>query len=364
MFDNRFQRSTTEIFRARTNLFYIPRQHLPATESVPPSWGMQLPTGSTTRSEYQVTTATGGADPSTAATLSITIASGSSTFEAGTVGVIALKNILIAGAYEDVRVEYDVQSGDTATDIAAGLVANLRAAIDDTAAITDGRIRCTNTSATRAQIETGLKLKYHNTPSSAFASTGAVITITTLASLGAASNYVEIGSEVLASPPPVFNTDSDGFPLITGCENWGYTQNLQMSMSASKQTIVCDQQLPPIADYINQQEASISFEVLQDRNSRFLQLIAGDMGRSSSSTHDILLPSTLANLRTFAMLFTSPSPEFDGQYDKALFYRVVGGSLQISRGLRQNAPIQAQFSIQAVNRADFCYIARYSPALT
>lgn len=363
-FDNRFQRSTTEIFRGRSNLFYIPRQYLPATEMVNPSWGLQLPSGSTTRSEYQATNCTGGADPSTAATLTIKIASDSSTFEAGTTAVVVLKNILILGGYEDVSVEYDVQSGATATTIASGIVTNLRAAIDDTLSITNGRIRCTNTSATRADIETGLKLKYHNTAASAFASTAETITITTLASLGANSNFVEVATEVLAKPPDIFTTDSDGFPLLAGCENWGYTQNLQLSMSASKQQIVCDQQLPPIDDYINQQEASVSFEVLQDRNSRFLQLIAGDLGRASNNTHEILLPSTLSRLRTFALLFTTPSPEYDGQYDKALFYRVAGGSLQITRALRQNAPIQAQFSLQALNRTDFCYIAKYTPSLT
>jgi hypothetical protein len=364
--DSRFYGDVAQISAVTSLVLYVPEAYIPAAIPLRAGFGAKLAGNATPKASEQATFLSGGVGTpgsgTTGASTTIDF-NGGNTYTPGTVIAITFKSILINSVFQDLTVEYEVQSGATATSIATGVRAAIVAANDNSAIGANSRYYTTNQSAnsdTKAQISTGMQAKYDAstaTPAPFVASSG-VLTITAKQSTGTDGNFYEVTVEIKPKPPTIITPDSNGVVPLAGIRDWAYTAGFQFQTQSSFNPVNADQTLLPVTQILSGLTANVTFQVLQDANPRYQSLLSGNSPLSSAANRDLVLIGLNPTIQSFGLILTTPSI-VENEFDTVIFYKVRAGSLQVGKQLRQNTPIPVNLVIDAIpGRNELGYISK------
>lgn len=362
--DHRLFTNPDEIFHGLSDIFLCPDSVSGLLTSVRPATQWKVAGAAIGLSSLQSAFLAGGDSMPTAAQQTIEL-SGSIT--PGATLAVTLHNIpvlgsLVTGPFEDLTFEYDLQSADSLTAAMTALKAIFDAVAAGTGALTNGRLRCTNPNATRAQIATGLALKYDATHP--LGTTGAVGTLKGAAAGGTVQNEYDFTVEVKPKPPGIVSLSTDMYPTKAGIFHAAATTGLTFDFSATENEIDTDQDFSPLTTYVSKTASKVTANALQDLSPRLQRVVAGLTGVGSSNNYEIVIPNLFQNAQTYGMIVVTDSQRFPGNKDIAVMRKIRGASLKLTRS-KVNAPLQLSAALQKVSGIqDTCFFQLYSPSYT
>lgn len=349
-YSRRLFTNVNEVFHGLSNVYAIP-QNLAQTANATKSLTTIKVAGSATgRADIQAAFLSGGDAVPTAATLTFEFAG---TITAGCTVCLTFPEVTINSNLEDVTIETDIQSANTLATLMDAVKVNVDAVVAGAGALTNGRVYTTNNTNTRAQIATGMALKF-DTPGTIIIAAG-VGTITGADTGGTVQNAYDVVFEVRPKPPSIVAL-SGAFPQVAGLKHLGLTQGLVFNATGNETPIESDQDFFPATNYLTGAAAELTLNILQDLNTDFVRFCQGISSRASTNSYDVLLPSFLSNTQTYGLIVTTDSQTVSGSLDIAVFGQIRGNSVSLSR-TRTHAPIAAKFSLDKLAGRELCYLA-------
>lgn len=315
----------------------------PATPSVKPGFKIKLQGASGKVQRQFAAFSGGGAMAAATATWEPT-----GTATAGAIAELTL-DLTINSVNRRIAFQITVQSGDTLTNMAEDMEALLAAANNGDATPANAFIRGLGPADTTAQLKSAMENLFGTTEATAFANTGAVLTLT-LGTTGTDGNNTVVGAACLNSAPsPIITPSSTGTPNIAGFRSYGditgFTlQNPKNTASYTPTNTAVQVTLPTTTSL--SAGAGFYFNVRPD----VLAAIQADLAGSSATGYDLLLPggAPSANVTQGArIVFTFEND--NGGYDIVDLYKCFLFNLDLNYSSESVDPVQAQIQCQPIS---------------
>lgn len=342
-FNTKFNTNKNQTRLGRTtDIYAIPGGYRPTTNSYVPAHGISLG-GSVPTAQEQPGRMTGGAGGGSPTAASITVKAVGSTFLAGTIN--ELKFVMtVDSRIEEIVVQYDSAASETAAGIAAGLKAALDDVHGNTAFAAGSRVISSNPNNSRAQIAAAFVATFGATASAAFAVATDTLTIT-YGATGTDGNFFEVTSAVRNSLPSPLPTiiPGVGSPDLPGLVHLGGIVDLKYTVTPETVEIKIDNSRFPLGTITTGSKAEGSFTIVQNANSRYIELVSGSIARGASDTADILFPGGVETPLIVGLIAVSTSA-ISGQKDYTLFYEVtMTGGAEVNRSRTANPALPVKF---------------------
>lgn len=329
-------------------------------------------TAVTAGDDFTITDGTGG--DITIATLTANVvgvgASKSFTIEgthvADTTAILTLRGILISNVIEDVELQYDIQEGDSDTDIAAALVACGIAAQGGDPAPANSRYASTNYKNEVDDIAAGIVLKYGNEAISpaAFSNVAGVVTVKALAAKGALGNDYEIATRFAPAPAEEVPVDANGVPQKEGIKSGGYLTDLAPNFSGSSGDILTDQVRQSVKPTVGTFTGELTGNIICDENDDIISDFSGFGDIAHTDTETQHLVNYNESQRLFAFYLVVPDGRIDGAFRIVELIAAGGTGFQLGAKLREHTPVPFSLKSQTVPGGDeTAIIHRSRPAV-
>jgi len=266
---------------------------------------------------------------------------------------------LADGPFYDVTFEYTVQASSSLSAAATGLKGVINAGIAGTT-ITNGRIYARQFSTvTRAQIATGLALKY-----AACTGTSPQIIFNGAVTGGTTQNSYAIEVECLPKAPQLISLDASNLPSAdAGLSFLGASDGGTLDLTAATTDINCGQSYNPLDTYLTGTTATFGGNGLEDLNQNAIREFQQIAGVTSTDTSEITIPNYFSTAVPRGLLILSASAEFPGQTNKTVIRNVRSYNYKAGY-TKANTPVPFVFSAVAGDTEDLLYIDNYRPSIT